>query len=197
MYQVKRMFVRHIEENLPIYIMMLCVFVLGAIGGLVFSRNVPESISVELTTEISTLTEGLAQGNYDKIQILKTAAMKNLRVILFLFVGGVSVVFIPLVFVTVLGYGFSMGFTIGYMSLSMGGTGLALALISAICSLTISVPLYIMLSVISYKNCKLKKHKGSSLTFYILICLLFFLLSWLSVFADAFILPYLLMLTCS
>lgn len=197
MYHIKRMFLRHIEENLPLYIIVLCIFVLGVAGGFVFSRGISEELSQCLNGEISIVIDSIKGGTVDKTQILKTAFFKNLRVFALVFVGGISMIFIPFSVVAFLGCGFSMGFTIGYMSWCFGGRGLAISLISVMGTLLVSVPVYMMYAVIAYNNCRKKNSKGNNRLLYMLISIVLFLVSQLSVFADAFVLPWFLTLTCS
>jgi len=197
MYQIKRMFTRHIEENIVKYVLLLSIFAVGIATGLFFSQNVSEDLSENLTQEIEVLLEGFSEGNTDNLVILKTSFLKNLRICFLLFVSGLSAFLLPVTFFTIISYGFSIGFTTGYLSFCFGGTGLAVSIVSVVFSFIINIPMYICLSVLAINSCKCKKHKGENLTSYIIVFLFLFLVSLISVVVDAFITPWLIGLICS
>ncbi len=197
MYQIKQMFTKHIEENILKYIIVLSIFAVGIITGFFFSQSVPESLSEDLTQEIGALIEEFSDGAFDKSQILMTSFLKNLRFFLFILVGGLSAFLLPLAFGALFSYGFSIGFTISYMSLCFGGQGLVITMISVIFAFLINIPIYVALAVVAVNNCRNKKYKDSNYAAYILIFVFLFLISLFSVAADVLIIPVLIRLICS
>lgn len=197
MYQIKRMFARHIEENLLKYILVLSIFAAGVLAGLLFSQNVSDSLSEGLRQEIGTLIDGFSEGNFDKSQILKTSFIKNLRIVLFIFIGGFSAFLLPAIFAALSSYGFSIGFTIGYLSICFGGQGLAITVVSVILAFLINIPIYMSLSVVAFNNCRNRKYKDGNFAAYLLVFGFLFLILLVSVAADAFIIPILITLICS
>lgn len=199
MYELKRLLTRHIEENVFKYFFALSMFSAGIILGVLFSGNVTAELSDSLTGEISAVLEGVSQGSFDKIQILKVSFLKNLRFFLLILVSGFSTWLLPISFGTLAVFGFSVGFTITYMAVNFGGTGLEVALVSLAFAFLINIPIYIILSVVAFNNGRNRKHSRTDggLGTYALIFVLLFIISLLSVGADAFVVPYLISIICS
>lgn len=197
MYHIRRMFARHIEENLVKYILMISVFATGILLGFLFSQSISEDLSEVIRQEIGTLITGFSNGDFDKLQILQTSFIKNLRIILFIFIGGFSAFLLPLAFSSLLSYGFSIGFTISYLSIGFGGQGLAIAVVSIILAFIINIPTYISLSVVAFNNCRNKKYRDGNFAAYILVFVFLSLISLISVVADAFVIPIIITLICS
>ena len=200
MCELKRLFKRHIEENLIKYVMILSLLAVGFLLGFVFSKRISAELSEGLSHDIGGLMEDFSEGNFDKLKILKTSFLKNLRITLFIFLGGLSVWLLPISFVTLLSYGFSLGFTMGYLAMNFGGRGLGIAISSIIFVLLINIPLYIILGVVAINNSKYKKRGRSSdgnFGVYAVIFGFIFLISLISVVTDAFLVPMIIGLICS
>lgn len=199
MYELKRLLTRHIEENVFKYFFALCMFAAGILFGVLFSGNVTTELSDTLTGEINAVLDGVAQGTFDKIRILKTSFLKNLRFFLLIFMSGFSLWLLPLSFGTLVIFGFSVGFTVTYMATNFGGMGLAVTLVSVMFAFLINIPVYVILSVVALNNSSNKKHSRADggLGTYALIFTFLFLISLLSVGADAFVVPFLISIICT
>lgn len=200
MYELKRLFKRHIEENLLKYILILSLFATGILLGFVFSKNVSISVSESLKQEIGVIIDGFSEGSFNKIEILKTSFLKNLRIFLLIFIGGFSVWILPVSFAAFLSYGFSLGFTIGYFSLNFGGKGLAITVVSVMFVFLVNVPVYITLGVVAFNNSKYRRHSRNgdgNLAAFTVIFGLMFIISLMSVAADAFVIPGIISIICS
>lgn len=199
MYELKRLLKRHIEENLIKYILILSLFAAGILFGFIFSKSIPPDLSEGLTQEIGGLMDGFSEGDFNKIEILKTSFLKTLRITLLIFLGGLSGWLLPLSFATLLSYGFSLGFTVGYLSLTFGGKGLGVAIASMIFVFLINIPVYMVLGVVAFNNSRYKKRGRSSegnFGVYAVIFGFLFLLSMISVVTDAFVIPVIISLIC-
>lgn len=199
MFELKRLFKRHIEENLIKYIMILALIAGGILLGFIFSKNISPSLSENLSNDIGLLMDGFSEGTFDRVEILKTSFLKNLRISLLIFVGGLSVWLLPISFAMLMSHGFSLGFTIGYLALNFGGKGLAISVVSMIFVLLINIPSYIFLGVIALNNSRYKKRGRSSEGNFGIYAFIFgsvFLISTVSVLADGFLIPNLISLIC-
>lgn len=200
MYQIKKLLSRHIEENLIKYITVLILFAVGIILGFFFSQNISVDLSKNLDAELSVLVEGFTDGEFDKLQIVQTSFLKNLRNFAIIFLGGLTVWLIPLPGILFLSYGFSVGFTMGYLSVGFGGQGMGITVISLMPTFFINIPIYCMLSVIALNNSITKRScraGDGGCGSYVFVFLFMFLLSLVSVAADAFLIPNLITLICS
>ncbi len=199
MYQLKRLFKRHAEENFLKYISVLSVFIAGILLGFVFSKGLSVDLAEGLNQEMNEFIEGFSMGNVNSMEILKNSFLKNMRIALLIFLGGFSVWLAPVAFGAILIYGFSLGFTVGYMSLYFGGIGVGIAVASIFFGLIINVPVYIILTVIAFNNSIGKKHNrgDGGMGTYTLIFGILFSVTLVTMVTDAFVVPVIVGLICS
>lgn len=197
MYHLKKLLIKHIEENLYKYIFLLIVFGAGVFAGLMFSRSIPENLSSQLSEDILSNIEIVSKGEFDKAQIMKISFLKNIRMFFIIFLCGFTLWLFPINCLMLSSYGFSMGFTIGFMSSCVGGIGLAIFIISMLFTFVLIVPIYIIISVISLNNSLNIKNSRHNSGRYFIIILLFFSVSLTSIFFDTLIVPNIIQLICS
>lgn len=199
MYELKRLLKRHIEENLIKYILILTLVTAGILFGFIFSRNLSRDISQNISQSIGNLVNDFPKGFFNKIEILKTSFLKSLRISLLIFLGGLSAWMLPISFSALLSYGFSLGFTAGYLSSNFGGKGLGIVIVSIFFAFLINIPTYTVMGVVAFNNSKYKKYSRSSEGSFGVYAFIFgfvFLLSMVSVLADAFLVPEIITLIC-
>lgn len=197
MYRLKRLLIRHIEENTIKYIVILLLFALGIAMGMFFSQTVSDNLSQSLFEELSGMVEGCSAGETDTMQILTASFMKNFRVIGAIFISGLAMWMLPVGSVMLMSYGFSLGFTMGYMSFCFGGQGVGITAISLMPSFLVNIPVYIILWVIAVNNSINRRHHHGDNGAYMIIFLLAFVVSNISVVADALFIPNIISLICS
>lgn len=199
MYELRRLFKRHIEENVFKYIVMLFLILAGVLAGFVFSENISVEISDVLRGEVGGFIDGFSEGQFNRMEIVKTALSKTLRISILIFVGGLSFWLLPLLFTSLFSYGFSLGFTLGYLSLNFGMKGFGVALASVIFVFLINIPTYIIMGVVSFNNSGYKKRSRcseSGLGLYCMVFMVLFLISSISSLMDAFFVPWIIGLIC-
>lgn len=198
MYELKRLLKRHIEENIFKYVLILALFATGVLVGFVFSANISYELSESVNGEVGIFIDGFSEGVFNKGEIIKAAFFKNLRITLFIFVGGLSVWLLPVSFAALFSYGFSLGFTMGYLSSNFGTQGLGVGIVSVFFVFLINIPVYLMLSVVAINNRHKKRGRNSegNLGLYSIIFAVLFLISLLSVVADTFFSPWVIGLIC-
>ncbi len=200
MYQLKKALGIYIEENIIKYILLLSVLFAGILGGVILSGNISTEMSGFLKGEIEPLIEGLSPESINQTQIFYSSFLKNSRIFIFVFLCGLFIWLLPLVFLNMLFVGFSLGFASGYLCTIFGGMGMWIAITSLLPSVFISIPLYIFVSVLAINNSLYRKNgylnKGRFKK-YVLLFLFVYLISNLSVVVDSFLIPALVMMGCS
>ena len=199
MYELKKLLKRHVEENSFKYMFLLFLFVVGVIGGFVFSRNVSGETSEVLQSDVGTFIDKFSEGVFNRGEIAKTSFLKTLRITLLIFLSGLSVWLIPVSLITLFFYGVSLGFTMGYLSVNFGGQGLGVALVSVFLVFLINIPIYILLGVVAFNNSGIKRRGRSSegnFGLYTAVFVISFLISVIPVIADTFLIPWLIGLIC-
>lgn len=199
MYELRRLFKRHIEENFLKYILVTLLFFAGVMAGFLFMRGVaPESYS-NLNGEVGIFMDEFSEGHFSRGEIAKTSLFKNFRIVFLIFISGLSVWLTPVLFGVLFSYGFSLGFTINYLACNFGFQGFGVAITSVIFSFVINIPVYITLAVVAFNNSRYKKRLRSSegnFGLYIIIFASIFLFSTISVVFDTFLIPWIIGLIC-
>lgn len=201
MYQLKKAFAEHVEKNIIKYIVLLSLLLVGILCGVIFSGNLSADMSVNLEKEIEPLIDELSKETTDSSRIFYSAFLKNAKMFISVFVYGFFVWLIPLTFLNIFFWGFSAGFTVGYLCAAFGGAGMWIAVTSLLPSLLLKIPLCIFVSVVSINNSIKRKSRylvdGSNTKKYTLLFLVVYLFSHASVFVDAFVIPILITAGCS
>lgn len=195
MYQLKRALVVHIEENIIKYILFLSLFFAGILIGIILSGNLSAEMTDLLKEEITVLIDGLASGKADSTQILLTAFLKNARLFILVFICGFFIWLIPLTLFSMFLEGVSSGFAAGYLCAAFGGTGMWIAIVSLLPTLLFGIPLYIFMSVVSMNNSLNRSNRGS-VKKYVVLFLIVYIISHISVVVDGVLIPSVIMLGC-
>ena len=199
MYELRRLFKRHIEENFLKYILVLILFFAGVIAGFVFYGGASVEFSENLNGEVGSFVDGFSEGSFDKSGIAKTSLSKNFRITFLIFISGLSAWLSPVLFGVIFSYGFSLGFTLSYLSGSFGFRGFGVAITSVVFAFAINVPVYIISGVVAFNNGRYKRrgrNAEGNFGLYSMIIASMFLVSSISVIFDTFFVPWIISLIC-
>ena len=200
MYELRRLFKRHIEENFLKYILMLILFFVGVMAGFVFFGCASAEFSETLNGEVGSFIDGFSDGTFNKMEIANASLSKNFRIIFLIFISGLSVWLSPALFGVLFSYGFSLGFTLSYLSGNFGFQGFGVAITSVIFAFAVNIPVYITLAVVAFNNSRHKRRLRNSegnFGLYTMIFALMFVFSSISVIFDTFLIPWIISLICS
>ena len=142
---LRKSFGNYYYNNQLKYFIMLLVFVAGLTAGMLVSCTVDEKYGIELTETILNSFKSIE----DK-SVLKTFfsfTYKNLKCISAVILTAFCMYFMPLLFINMGMWGFSIGFTSGVMSLCFGGVGVLLSILIMLTQFVFIVPLVMFLSV--------------------------------------------------
>lgn len=197
---INRVFKRHVENNLLKYVIAVLVFATGVVLGVFSAMGCPAETAEAVTNDIQSVCTDMPSADLDTMKILKTSLVKNLRNFLIIFSGGFSVWLVPVPFAVLLTSGFSYGFTIGCMTVAFGADGFAMAFSSVIFNLLLTVPAYIILTVLAV-NHSLKRSRGRAesgdFAGYVICFAALFVLIIPAMLADAFIVPEIIRQICT
>lgn len=200
MYELRRLFKRHIEENFSKYILILFLFFAGVLAGFLFSKGGSSENYDSLNGEVGTFMDEFSEGHFSRGEIAKTSLVKNFRIIFLIFISGLSVWLSPALFGVLFSYGFSLGFTLSYLSGNFGFQGFGVAITSVIFAFAVNIPVYITLAVVAFNNSRHKRRLRNSegnFGLYTMIFALMFVFSSISVIFDTFLIPWIISLICS
>lgn len=149
MRNIKRVIEEHITRNVRTYFILIIIFLVGLIIGLIVVNNSSLDQETEITSYLNNFITELKNGSkLDYFKLLKSSFFNNLLLVLILWFMSSTVIGIPIVY-GVIGYkGFSMGYTISSVILSLGtGKGIAFVLSSMLLHNIILIPSMLAVAV--------------------------------------------------
>lgn len=195
---MNREFVRHIKNNLVLYIFALIVICIGIAIGSLYSAGLDETQSSELGLYISDFTQHYRDKDIDFVGIFKSSLQVSFWYVAVCFVASLSIYTVWLVYVALGIRGFSLGFTVGFMVGEIGVKGFFLVLAVVLPSCVITLPVYLLMSVVCVK-CAVTRHRvrenyrenKRELKVFIVLMILIFALLILCSLIDTFLSPIL------
>ncbi|API90467.1 stage II sporulation protein M [Virgibacillus pantothenticus] len=145
MHKNKTLLINHVKEHATIYLFMVILFLTGIIFGaiLVNSMNFVQKQDLFFYLErfFKQVTDN-EQAAY--IEIFKNSFFYHIKYLLLLFVLGLSVIGLPLVWILIFLKGLVVGFSVGFMVNQLGMNGLLLASLSIAPQNFLIIPVYII-----------------------------------------------------
>lgn len=138
---------RHLAYNIWIYLIVIFVFILGISLGALTVNNIDEVSKSDAKTYIEGFLDLTSRNELQSSYILRQSIKFNLYFTLILFFSGLvylGVLFIP---VLVAFRGFCIGFSIAFLTGSMGSNGFLLSLGSVLPQNLVYVPVIIVMGV--------------------------------------------------
>jgi len=136
-----------IRKNLGLYLLVLLLFVLG----IVFGSLVVNMLSPVQSNEVLSYIEGFFTNvkniDIDPGNIFSISIANNLKNALAIFMSGLIVIGLPLVFILIIFRGFILGFTVGFLIQELGIKGIIFALLAILPQNLIIIPTIISLGV--------------------------------------------------
>lgn len=155
---MNRELVRHIKNNLVLYIFALAVVCIGIAIGSLYSVGIDEVKSNELSIYIEDYFEHYKDKDIEFTKIFKNAFSNSFWYVLVCFVASLTVYTVFAVYMALGIRGFSLGFTVGFILGKIGVKGFFLVLAVVLPSCMVTLPLYLFMSVICVK-CALARHR--------------------------------------
>ena len=196
MTDIKRHAVRHIENNILKYIIVLMFFVAGVAVGIVSALGTTYQTA---STDMFSLFENLPDAEFDTVQIMTTSFLKNVRYFFLIIIGGFSPWLLPFSFLALFTCGFSYGYTVTCMTVQLGGAGFAMSFVSVLSGFLLTIPLCLVVSVLAINRNVGKKHNrtGGNVAGYVVCGLVLFLINLVVVPADALLVPEIIKQICA
>jgi len=150
MHDKNNILLNHIKENMTIYIFMVTLFLTGIIFGSITVNSMSfiqkQDLFFHLDRYFIQITGEESIASKD---ILKRSFFFHLKYLFLLFVLGLTIIGLPVVWVLVFIKGLVIGFSVGFIVNQLGGKGLLLASISIAPQNLIIIPVYIIAGSLS------------------------------------------------
>ncbi|MEI3610847.1 stage II sporulation protein M [Pseudogracilibacillus sp. SO30301A] len=150
MYFKNNVLLNHVKENMTIYIFMVTLFLTGIIFGAITVNSMDFIQKQDLFFHLDRY---YVQINGDQEiaskDILKRSFFFHVKYLLLLFILGLTIIGLPVVWILVFIKGLVIGFSVGFIVNQLGGKGLLLASISIAPQNIITIPIYIIAGSLS------------------------------------------------
>jgi|SRR5690625_3621584 len=150
MYIIKNQINNHFKEHATIYVFMIILFLTGVIFGAIIVNsmnfNQKQDIFFYLERYISQIIAEELIGNQT---ILMDSFLLHIKSLLLLFLLGLTVIGLPLVWILIFMKGLAIGFSVGFIVNQLGIKGLILASLSIAPQNLLIIPIYIIAGSLS------------------------------------------------
>ncbi|SDC42544.1 stage II sporulation protein M [Shouchella lonarensis] len=145
----------HVLEHRSIYFFTATLFLIGVIVGAVIVNSLSLSQRHDLFTYVSQFFHEMNKGYIDvsSSDLFVHSFMHYGKYFGFLWVLGVSLIGLPVIFVLLFAKGVVVGFTVGFLVNQMGAQGFLLSFVSVLPQNIILVPAFIVVSTVSAAFC--------------------------------------------
>lgn len=192
-----------IKDHGFLYLIVLICFFAGIFGGSYAVRSMTKAQTLDLLNYLNLFLQGISEWSVSPAAAAQYSILNNVKVILYIWVLGLTVIGIPLVLLLVAARGFVLGFTVGFLVQQKAGQGIVIALVTIFPSSLISIPALIVGAslAITFSGWLVRgrqKYENSSLArqlaAYCIIMLLVALAAALAGVVEAYVSPALLKL---
>lgn len=140
----KNIVINHLREHLTIYTFMIILFITGVIFGAIIVNSMHFVQKQDLFFHLEQFFGQIATQNImTHGDIFKQSVFYHVKYLLFLFILGISLIGLPLIWVLLFLKGLVIGFTVGFIVNQLGMNGLLLAALSVAPQNLIIIPIYI------------------------------------------------------
>lgn len=143
----------NIQNNKKQYLVVAIIFLIGLIVGVTFLNNIDTASNENTSKYILNFIEALKTDyQIDKISLLKSSIINYLIIAIIIWFMGSTVVGIPIVYLIVAFKGFSLGYTISCILITLGtGKGILFSIASLFFQNIIIIPCILAIAVSGIK----------------------------------------------
>lgn len=193
--KIKEIFIKHINNNLKEYLIVVLIFLIGLVFGVIFVNKANEVQVAEISTYINDFINQLKNSvQIDKAELLRSSLISNLFLAILLWFVGSTVIGIPIVYGIIAYRGFCLGYTIASAMATLGtGSGIMFTLTSVLFQNILFIPCILALAVSGiklYKSIVKDKRKENikiEITRHTIFCAFVLIILELSAFIEAYI----------
>ncbi|MBP1969670.1 stage II sporulation protein M [Virgibacillus natechei] len=146
----KTLLMNHVKEHATIYLFMIILFLTGIIFGAIIVNSMSFVQKQDLFFYLERFFGQIANNqSVDNVEILKSSFFYHVKYLLLLFILGLSVIGLPVVWILLFIKGLVIGFSVGFIVNQLGGSGLLLASLSIAPQNILIIPVYIIAGSLS------------------------------------------------
>lgn len=194
---------KHINENHILYIVSFMFILVGVVMGMYVVRYMGDTYKNDLSNYLLSFVNEFGSTTIDNKYLLLQGIKNNVLIIGAIYILGITIVGIPLIFVIDLIKGFTLGFSSAVIINSLGAKGMIFSLLTLVPQNIIYIPCIMFASVFSI-NVAWSKVKGKlnksypmvkvNTSFYTYVILISLLIIILGSIVEGYFSPFLLRL---
>ncbi|GGH79262.1 stage II sporulation protein M [Pullulanibacillus pueri] len=140
----------HIQENISIYTFTIVLFLMGIIFGAIIVNSLPDEAKSNLFNYLERFFGEVSGNNVAVPSVMFNEGFTHyIQYIGFIWILGLSIIGLPIIFVLLFLKGIVIGFTVGFLVNQMGMHGFWLAIASIFPQNLLVIPLFIIVSTTS------------------------------------------------
>ncbi|RYM05079.1 stage II sporulation protein M [Sporolactobacillus sp. THM7-7] len=149
-YRVKHLIFHHVKEHLSLYTFVTGLCLMGVVFGAIIVNSLPYESKNDLLNYLKQFFSELAAGEIAGSPILfKESLFRDLQYLGLIWLLGLSVIGLPIIFLLLFLKGMVLGFTVGFLISQMGLRGFLTVLVSVFPQNLLVIPLYLFITVAS------------------------------------------------
>ncbi|RKD34552.1 stage II sporulation protein M [Thermohalobacter berrensis] len=199
-YRLKQLLYNHFKNRILLYFIVLICLMVGISAGAITIKVLDANQKKELISFLDSFFKILNEDNkINSYLLLKHSLTNNLQTILSIWLLGITIIGLPVLFAIVILRGFIIGFTVGFLTSEIGIKGILFVICAILPQNIFIIPGLVIISVISVNFSKLvisKKIKkarrynlGKELIYHTLAIIAFSLLIIIGSLVEAYITP--------
>lgn len=146
---IKEVVYRNIKENFILYFLLVIALMIGISAGAITINMLNREQTQSLISFLDSFFKILDQEKIDNINIMKHSFSNNFQTVVSIWVLGITVIGLPLIFVIIVLRGFIVGFTVGFLINELGFKGFSFSMLSILPQNIFIIPGIIALAVLS------------------------------------------------
>lgn len=197
--KMKDIIYKNIKDNFILYFVLVIILMVGISAGAITINVLNGEQSQSLISFLNSFFKVLSQEKIESFALLMQSLANNFQTIVLIWILGITVIGVPVVFFVVALRGFIVGFTVGFLVNELGFKGFAFSMLTILPQNIFAIPGIIALSALSINFSKKlvtsKTKPGakfsflSELTRYSINASLFSLLIIMGSLVEAYITP--------
>lgn len=140
----------HIQENSSLYIFNAVLLLMGVIFGAILVNSLQLNQKQDLSFYLQRFFGQVSKGEFAIAgEMFRESYLSQLKYIGFIWILGISIIGLPLIFILLFAKGVVVGFTVGFLVSQHGWNGLLLAFVSVLPQNLIIIPVFLVMTTIA------------------------------------------------
>ncbi|MDM5189800.1 stage II sporulation protein M [Bacillus sp. DX4.1] len=142
--------ISHIQENSSLYIFVSVLLLMGVVFGAILVNSLQVNQKQDLSFYLSRFFGQVSKGEFAIAgEMFRESYFSLLKYIGFIWILGISIIGLPLIFLLLFLKGVVVGFTVGFLVSQHGWNGLLLAFVSVLPQNLIIIPTFLVMTTIA------------------------------------------------